>query len=39
MDIQPKDLHQRAPLFIGSKNMVERVEKLIAEMDGVAIKN
>ncbi|MDZ4751881.1 MAG: class 1 fructose-bisphosphatase [Flavobacteriales bacterium] len=22
MDIQPKDLHQRTPLFIGSKNMV-----------------
>lgn len=33
MDLQPKELHQRAPLFIGSKNMVEHVEKLIAEMD------
>jgi fructose-1,6-bisphosphatase I len=31
MDIQPASLHQRAPLFIGSKNMVELVEKLIAE--------
>jgi fructose-1,6-bisphosphatase I len=33
MDIQPNDLHQRVPLFIGSKNMVERVESLIAELD------
>jgi fructose-1,6-bisphosphatase I len=31
MDIQPSSLHQRAPLFIGSKNMVELVERLIAE--------
>jgi len=31
MDIQPTSLHQRAPLFIGSKNMVELVERMIAE--------
>jgi fructose-1,6-bisphosphatase I len=31
LDIQPSSLHQRAPLFIGSKNMVELVERLIAE--------
>jgi fructose-1,6-bisphosphatase I len=30
MEVKPKDLHQRVPLFIGSKNMVERVEALIA---------
>ncbi len=30
MEVRPKDLHQRVPLFIGSKNMVERVEALIA---------
>lgn len=30
MDIQPKELHMRSPLFIGSKNMVERVEALLA---------
>lgn len=35
LDIQPKDLHIRVPLFIGSKNMVERVEKLIAEMESI----
>ncbi len=39
MDIQPRELHQRAPLFIGSKNMVEQVEKLIAEMDMVEVTN
>ncbi len=30
LEVKPKDLHQRVPLFIGSKNMVERVEALIA---------
>jgi len=30
MDIQPKDLHQRSPLFIGSLKMVEMIEQLIA---------
>lgn len=29
MEIVPTDLHQRSPLFIGSKNMVERIEALI----------
>jgi fructose-1,6-bisphosphatase I len=29
MEIVPKDLHQRSPLFIGSKNMVDRVEQMI----------
>lgn len=33
MEIQPKDLHQRTPFFVGSKDMVERVEKMIAERD------
>ncbi len=27
LDIIPSELHQRVPLFIGSKNMVEQVEK------------
>lgn len=31
MEVKPKDLHQRVPLIIGSKNMVERVEALIAK--------
>jgi len=30
LDIQPKDLHERVPLFIGSKRMVEQLEALIA---------
>jgi fructose-1,6-bisphosphatase I len=31
MEIVPTDLHQRSPLFIGSKNMVDRVEALIKQ--------
>lgn len=31
MEIVPTDLHQRSPLFIGSKNMVETVEALIKQ--------
>ncbi len=37
MDIQPKDLHERTPFFIGSKNMVEQVEQLIAQYDEIQI--
>ena len=33
MEIQPTELHQRSPLFIGSKNMVEKVEAFIQEYD------
>ena len=29
MEIVPTDLHQRSPLFIGSKNMVDKVEAFI----------
>lgn len=31
MDIEPKELHQRTPLIIGSEKMVEMVEKYIHE--------
>ena len=31
MDIQPRELHMRSPLFIGSKHMVERIESLLAK--------
>lgn len=31
LDMKPKDIHQRCPLFIGSKNMVEKVEKMMHE--------
>ncbi|GAA3959459.1 class 1 fructose-bisphosphatase [Allohahella marinimesophila] len=33
MDIEPTSLHQRTPYFIGSSNMVKRVEALVAELD------
>jgi len=29
MDIQPKEIHQRVPFFVGSKNMVEKAEGLL----------
>lgn len=31
LDMKPKDIHQRCPLFIGSKNMVEKAEKMMHE--------
>lgn len=30
MEIQPHELHERVPLYIGSRNMVAQVEKLLA---------
>jgi len=27
LDIQPKDIHQRVPLYVGSKDMVDKVEE------------
>lgn len=34
-EIVPTELHQRVPFFVGSKNMVEQVERLIAENQAV----
>ncbi|MGR5065291.1 class 1 fructose-bisphosphatase [Photobacterium sp. DNB22_13_2] len=31
MDIKPTELHQRVPFFVGSTNMVEKVEAFLAE--------
>lgn len=31
MEIQPTELHQRVPYFIGSKNMVDRAEEFLKE--------
>lgn len=31
LDIQPDDIHQRVPLFIGSKSMVEKAESFMKE--------
>jgi fructose-1,6-bisphosphatase I len=33
MELEAEELHQRTPLFIGSKNMVEKVQKFIQEFD------
>ncbi len=30
LDIQPEELHQRVPIFVGSKNMVMRLEQFMA---------
>jgi fructose-1,6-bisphosphatase I len=31
LDIDPQELHQRVPLFIGSKNDVEKAMKIYSE--------
>ena len=33
-DIQPTDLHQRTPLFLGNKELVEKAEEYITKYDG-----
>ncbi|MCB0167980.1 MAG: class 1 fructose-bisphosphatase [Anaerolineae bacterium] len=33
-DIQPTGLHERTPLFVGNKELVEKVEEFIAKYDG-----
>jgi len=35
LDIQPEELHQRVPLFIGNRDLVEKAEQFIRELDGV----
>jgi fructose-1,6-bisphosphatase I len=37
LDIQPEKLHQRVPLFIGSRKLVEKAEEYIREYDGMAV--
>ena len=37
MDIQPKELHQREPLLIGSKNMVLKAMEFIAELESTKV--
>jgi len=34
MDIEPYDIHQRTPIFIGSKSMVEKAESYMREYSG-----
>ncbi|MCE2593260.1 class 1 fructose-bisphosphatase [Motilimonas cestriensis] len=33
MDIEPTELHQRSPYFVGSTEMVEKVEQFLSECD------
>lgn len=33
LDIQPESLHQRVPLFIGNRHLVEKAEEIIREVD------
>jgi len=33
LDIEPSELHQRVPLFVGSKNDVETIQRFYAEAD------
>jgi fructose-1,6-bisphosphatase I len=35
LNIKPTELHQRSPLFIGSKNMVEKLEEMIHTMENI----
>jgi len=35
LGIEPEELHQRTPLFIGSKNMVKKAEEFMAEYSSV----
>jgi fructose-1,6-bisphosphatase I len=34
MDVQPAELHQRIPLFVGNRDLVEKAEEFIAKYDG-----
>jgi fructose-1,6-bisphosphatase I len=34
MEINPTDLHQRSPFFVGSKHMVEKVEEFLRDYGG-----
>ena len=36
LDIQPTELHQRTPLFIGNRALLEKAEEFIAAYDGPA---
>lgn len=31
LDIEPKELHQRMPFFVGTKSMVEQAESFMAQ--------
>jgi len=31
LEIKPTELHQRVPIFVGSKNMVTKIEEFMAK--------
>ena len=33
-DVEPRELHQRTPLFLGTRELVEKAEEFIAKYDG-----
>jgi fructose-1,6-bisphosphatase I len=33
LDIKPESLHQRIPIYVGSRQMVDKAEDLIMEFD------
>lgn len=35
-DVQPTELHQRTPLFVGNRELVEKAEEFIGKCDGAA---
>jgi fructose-1,6-bisphosphatase I len=35
LQVQPTELHQRTPLFVGNRELVEKAEAFIAQYDGV----
>ena len=37
MEIEPRSLHQRASVILGSRDEVERIERYYAEMDAVPV--
>jgi len=37
LDITPTSLHQRIPLFIGTRSLVEKAEAFIREYDSVRV--
>lgn len=37
LDVQPTELHQRTPLFIGSKNMMDELEACIKETEAATV--
>jgi fructose-1,6-bisphosphatase len=37
MDLMPSELHQRCPLYIGSKNMVQKAVDMLHQYESVLV--